>query len=348
MPWTGPPCVRYVCGREVTYQLHYTAMGSEIAERILEHGRETPNGGLNSSLFELDYELNLKEAPGISIFGDFDEEVNVLSVDQEVLRQFDAHILSTDFGASRVSVTAMLAGVVTPKQTIIYYEYQGPDLPASAHKERLRLGLAMRLGLTREWTFSDLFVAAVGDVSGTGYKLEYKQEPYPIHFMPPSEEAGWRDRNGSEAFMNGMLAVAKRCCYSKWPSTAEVCGACGEKLEYLPGLVIDPSCTNLLEQIPTWKLVDGGVRDKHKPHDYIDTCMYLCRKAGTLGPSSEKEEKEPAKKPWWWGAVELAGDDGARRLDMEYIRAYGSHQGRESPFVDPNELANMPDVKLFQ
>lgn len=314
--WDGPPLVRHEVkgSRRVTFQLHYTALGEEKTERIRAFGRQTPKGGLAAPLWEADYELNLDAHPGERIIPDFDPELNVRSF-PTILE--GRHVIGGDFGGTNSSKTALLAAFRTPKQIAVYAEHVDTDLPARIHKERFRRQLqSLRPALTSNWNFSDSY-DAIGDVSGVGYKIEYRDDPHPLYFEFPGKEEGWRDRDANESLLNSFCAPAKRCCFAEWPDETEVCNICKKPLTTVVGLVVHTRCYNLRHQIPAWVRDEEGKRNEKIPHDALDALLYICRFYQRRGAEFVKQKEE--KRPWWAGP-EPEPEDGKRRHDEEFQR----------------------------
>ena len=162
----------------------------------------------------------------------------------------------------------------------------------------------------------DLF-AACADVSGTGYKGEYVEDPWPVAFSPPSTDPDWRDREGSEGILDGNLRELKRCCNLVWPDEDEKCDKCKRKLVKHAGIVFDPRCTHVIEEIPAQVVDENGKRNKHIPDDAVDSILYLGRFTMRMVLVKPPEEK---KRPWWLDKPEPKG------IDDEDLAAYGNNK----------------------
>lgn len=304
--WTGPPLRKHTSknGRLVTFQLHYTALGEEAAERIRARGREKPNGGLNNPLWRADMELDLHAVPGQTIFEDWDALKSVRTFDIPEGR----HVLGADFGATLKSRTAFVACIKTPRYVLCYCEYVGGDkaranFPARVHKERLRQVLMERRPDLNgsAWEWCDRF-DAVGDVTGVGFKTEYDDEPDRLMIAIPGNEKGWRERDGNESLLNSLFSEAKRCCFKTWPDDEEKCPLCHHLLEVDTGFLLHPSCSVLQLQIPGWVKDDSGQHQREIEHDLLDSLLYAVRYMYESGsPIVKRVPLEGEGRPWYAG-----------------------------------------------
>jgi hypothetical protein len=292
-------------------------LGPEVVKRILTKA-QSYTGGQQDPVFQADYELNLKAQPGDMIFKSFGEH-NIQPVEPD--RRYP-QILSADFGYAP-DYTCILAAQFTPSQVQVYYEHYLNQSSARVHKQRLRMGLtqfkAFEEYSSGEKVRDNVFhcFEACGDVTGTGYKGEYIEEPWPLNFSPPSNDPDWRDREGSEGILDGLLRKLKRCCNRVWPDEDEKCDKCQRKLERKAGVIIDPRCQHLIDEIPAQVIDENGKRNKHIPDDAVDAGLYLGR--FTMRMAVMKIE-EPKKRPWWLPNPEPKG------IDPEDEAAYGNNK----------------------
>ncbi len=326
-----PPAVRILedeeTGRRVV-QIHYSALGPVVTKRIRQRAARKYSAGVYDPIFQADYELSLTAQPGEIVFKSFGDK-NVGDI--EILPGRYPQILSFDFGFDHP--TCILVGQQTPKQLQIYAEHYLSGATAKVHKARLRKRL-LALKAFVMWVmapepkeiepifrrtprherrggmyavdveksvqpYSNPFdhFTAVGDVSGAGYIAEYAEEPYPIHIGPPSQQPGWRDKDGMESILDGLFRRLKRCCWYVWPDEQEKCGKCQAELQVLPGVVIDPGCQNLRLEIPAQVIDDTGKRKKNIPDHAVDALLYMSRYAMDFRLQGREKKKTPD--PWW-------------------------------------------------
>jgi len=308
--WEDP-----LTGRRLT-QVRYSALGPEVVERILKKA-QSYTGGVNDPIFQADYELNLKAQPGDMIFKSFGTH-NIQSVVPD--KQYP-QILSADF-AYAPDYTCIHASQVTETQIQVYYEHFLNQSSARVHKQRLRMGL-VQFDIWSEYASGEKALKnvferfdACGDVTATGYKGEYIEDPWPIVFQPPSTDPDWRDREGSEGILDGLLRELKRCCNLVWPDEQEKCDKCKKKLEKKAGIVFDPNCNQVIDQIPAQVIDENGKRNKHISDDAVDSVLYLCRFAMRVAVI---KAEEPKTKPWWLPKPQPKG------IDDEDLKAYGGN-----------------------
>lgn len=294
-----PPLRRYEIRqrRRLIVQAHYSLLGPEKAARIRKSGDTWPNGGRGSPKWRADYELDLNASEGRVVITAWDRAQNIATMP---IPAGGTHVLSFDFGATSSSNMAVTATALGPKFNYTYFEYSASGAPARVHKTRIREGLRqVRPGLEYSFDWRTLFFA-IGDVSGVGYKVEFADDPFPLHIAAPSTETGWRGRegeDGSEAILNGFMDAAKRCCFRQYDHADERCEVCKAELSFNRGWIVDPRCVHLANQIPAQVVDEDGKRRKDG-RDLFDTVMYAARYAATARPRLAAAA-DVQKHPWW-------------------------------------------------
>lgn len=300
-------------------QVSHFALGPRVARRIMGKSAKYP-GGIHDPVFKADYLLDLKAQPGDTVYKNFGVH-NIARCTPEPDKY--PQLLALDFGFSP-DPTAILAIQITPQQLQVYFEHVMGGATARVHKARLRQGLMSFEPFhgytpTPGGTWSNIFeqFTAIGDVSGAGFIAEYSEEPDPLMIGPPSVESGWRDREGSEGILDGLLRPLKRCCWHVWLDEYTHCPECRRELEVIPGVLIDPSCIVLREEIPTQVVDENGKRPKGNDHT-VDALLYAGRYAMSLQFKAEPKKKQVPyylKQP----SRELENED------PEIVEMYGSN-----------------------
>ena len=295
-------------------QVNWDALGPKVAQRIAASEVKYRGGGQYST-FLADYRLSLTAQPGDTVFKSFGpHNIGSVTPRPDLYQQ----VLSLDFGFAP-DPTSILCAQLTPTQVQVYYEHYLAGATARVHKHRLIQGLMQWpcfMGTKRKLTIGEItqrvpetffnqFVA-VGDPSGAGYKAEYADPPYPMGISNPSDEKGWRDREGSEAILDGLLRPLKRCCHRVWPEDMNRCDECKSGLTKHPGILIDERCLHLREELPAQVVDENNRRPKGIPNHSVDSCLYLGRYAlGMRVMAGPREET----RPWYMPANEaIVGD----------------------------------------
>jgi hypothetical protein len=281
--------------RSVLVTLSYAAWGEKRAEAIEKWLDDYP-GGRASPGAQADYFINRKGIRGVRLVEAWDPAYNVR--DFTIPETAGKHILSLDFGGSDVSQTACIGGCVTPRYVLIYMEHVSGSLSTRAHKERIRARLRNVMPwLAENFSFATHF-DTVGDCTGVGYKLDYKDDPFPLVIMNSSDEEGWRSVDSNASLLNSLCVKAKRCCYREWPDSQANCGACNKELQVDVGILVHPRCLILREQVPARvRDEDTGKRDDDVPHDVFDALLYFVRRVQRT--KNRAVRTEDAKRPWW-------------------------------------------------
>jgi len=295
-------------------QINREALGPAVSKRITDQEPKYREGGQYPT-YLADYCLSLTAQPGDTIFKSFGEHnIGDVTPRPDIYPQ----VLSFDFGFAP-DPTCILAGQITPTQVQIYYEHYLAGATARVHKSRLVQGLSQwpcfmasrgkRLTVGEVCSVPDNFFAdftAVGDPSGAGYKAEYAEPPWPIGIVHPSQDKGWRDREGSESIVDGLLRPLKRCCHRIWPDDMAKCDECKKPVKAMPGLLIGRNCRHLIEEFPAQVVDEMNRRPKGIPDHSVDAMLYFGRYALGMRVMKEPESKS---RPWWLPALEAEVGD---------------------------------------